>query len=167
MSRRLLTEVEVVPPGLPAVLSIVEHENDPPPTEDEAREALLAIGAVTTPESIKAMQIAGTALSRVKIPRILLSRQFKSLDAVDRCKRMCNTLLDAASGESEMGSVKDPELALGATKTMAAVLGIEERMHGRLLELHEKSQPEKKPSGGKNTLGPVNHFHVHNPPKPA
>ena len=147
---RTLTEEECVPAPLALAVSVEMDER--PVSDEQAVVALRSVGAETTPEAVHAIKL--------KLPQILLARQFTSLEQVDKAKQLASTLLEAASGGNEMSSIQDPEMAVHAIKSMATILAVEEKIHRSLLEFHEKSQPEKLDVGGRNRLRPIS-LHVH------
>lgn len=164
---KLLTEDDVLPPALPAVLSLVEVMDDRVPTDAEAQAALRSIGATTSVDAMKSMQLIGAWSAKQKIPQMVMTRTFTSLDEVDRIKKLAATLMRAAGGDTELGDIHDPDLAVAGMKSLTAALQIEERMCRLQLEAHARSQPENKPVIGKNKLRAVNHLHLHQTPAPA
>jgi hypothetical protein len=155
---RTLTEEECVP--APLALAVSVEMDECPVSDEQAVVALRSVGAETTPEAVHAIQTIGVWATKLKLPQILLARQFTSLEQVDKAKQLASTLLEASSGGNEMSSIQDPEMAVHAIKSMATILAVEEKIHRSLLEFHEKSQPEKLDVGGRNRLRPIS-LHVH------
>ena len=74
--------------------------------------------------------------------------------------------MEAASGESDMGDIKDPQLAVAGMKSLTAALQVEERMSRLMLQAHSISQPVNQSPIGKNKLRAVNHLHLHQTASP-
>lgn len=157
----LLSELDVLPPALPPVPELAVLMAEATPTDDEARVALRAIGATTSIESVRALQLVGIWAAKLKVPQMVMTRTMTSLDEVDRVKKMAATLMEAASGSTNLSDIRDPELAVSAMKSMTGALLAEERISRLMLDAHAKSQPEMKPVTGKNKLKAVNHLHLH------
>lgn len=163
----LLQPEDCLPAELPCLVSVSQEELDRVPTDEEAQAALRSIGAKTSVEAVRAMQTVGVWAAKLKIPQIEMTRTMQSFEEIDMVKDMAKTLMEAASGKSEMGDVTDPELALGAMKALTNALMIQERMSRLTMQANQQSQPPVKTANGKNKLRPVNHFHVHNQPATA
>lgn len=161
-----LQEVDLLPAPLEPCFPVVDH-SEPVPTDDEARKALQSINATTSVDALRAMQLIGCWSAQLKVPQIIATRTFTSLDEVDRAKQHAATLINEASGKGDLGCAFDGELLVHAIKSMTTVLLVEERMSRLLMEAHSRSQPEKKAVTSRNKLRPVNHFHIHKAEQPA
>jgi hypothetical protein len=100
------------------------------PSEAEARKALVEIGAVTTIESIKAMQVVGSFMShKIRFPEVALTRTVTCLEEVDLIKKHAKTMMQYASGEMEGGAgVIDVEMGSVGAKILTGALMVEERL---------------------------------------
>lgn len=140
-------------------LELVFPTDGPPPTDAEAEAALRDIGAVISPGAIKTLQSIGVWASKLKMPQIMIAKNFTNLEEVSRVKELASVFMEMGGAKLENGEVNDPELAQQGCKIMTAALTVEERLMRLQLELHQKSQPEKGLEPQKRVLAPINPMH--------
>ena len=141
-------------------LELIYPTDGPPPTDAEAEAALREIGAVITPTSIRALQAIGMWAAKLKMPQIMVARNFTSLEEVARVKEMGSVFHAMGGAKTEDGEVVDAELAQQGCKILTAALQVEERLVRLQLDLHQKSQPEKPQEPQKRALAPINPLHA-------
>ena len=134
-------------------------------SDEQAKEALRAIGAMTTVEAVKAMQLVGTWASKIHAPKIAMARGFKSLEEVDLCKQMARTLMEGASGKSELDSNPDPELMASGIKMMCLAQAQEANILKTMMKAQSHVDVPKEKRGGRNAP-PALHLHQHITPAP-
>jgi len=146
-------------PEMMVPVIVPKEMEEPEVSDDEAKEALKSIGAMTTVGAIRAMQTVGTWSVKIQAPKIALARSFKSLEEVDLCKKHARALMEGASGQSELDTVSDPELMASGIKMMCL-----EQQEGAILKTMMKAQAQvdvpKEKRGGRNAP-PALHLHQH------
>ena len=101
-------------------LELVFPTDGPPPTDAEAEAALRDIGAVISPGAIRTLQSIGVWASKLKMPQIMIAKNFTNLEEVSRVKELASVFMEMGGAKLENGEVNDPELAQQGCKIMTA-----------------------------------------------
>lgn len=139
---------------------VPKEMEEPDVTDEQAQEALKSIGAMTTVAAVRAMQAVGTWSVKVSAPKIALARSFISLEEVDLCKKHARTLMEGASGNSELDSNSDPELLASGIKMMCLAQQQEGAILKTMMKAQAQVEPPQEKKGGRNAP-PALHLHQH------